>query len=214
MLPDNLLEGFERFQSQRFVEKHSKYQSLAINGQHPSAFVISCCDSRVSPEVIFDCDPGDIFVMRNIASIVPPFELSGQYHGTSAALDFAVRRLEVRDVIVLGHSQCGGVQASADDPDGEKNGEFIGPWLKLIGNNSNCCSADADRSGKLRRLELNCVENSLKNLLTFPWILSRCRENRLRLHGVHFDVGSGKLQVFDQGQDLWTVLNPVRRSCG
>jgi carbonic anhydrase len=208
MLSGELRSGYTRFQRQRYVKDCQTYQRLAVQGNRPDALVISCCDSRVTPEVIFDTGPGELFVMRNIANIVPPFELGGQYHGTSAVLDFAVRRLEVRHIIVLGHSDCGGVRAYAEDADGLSNGEFIGPWLNLIG------SAEQSKRGEqhdgcahdLRPVELQSIRNSLDNLLTFPWIAARVSEGLLYLHGAHFDVGSGALSVLNVVSDEFEPL--------
>ena len=178
-------------------------QTMA-NAQRPSSY--RAVTRGVSPEVIFDTNPGDIFVMRNIANIIPPFELSGQYHGTSAALDFAVRRLEVKHVVVLGHSNCGGVQAFAGDFNGVSNGEFIGPWLRLIGTMAGRGAASCG-CNDLREIEYKSIQNSLQNLRTFPWIASRCDAGTLCLHGVHFDVGVGVLRWFDTGSGDWRIQN-------
>jgi carbonic anhydrase len=209
-LPEKLARGFARFQKDRFARNEQRYRAIATAEQRPASFVISCCDSRVSPEVIFDTEPGDIFVMRNIANIVPPFELSGQYHGTSAALDFAVRRLEVASIVVLGHSGCGGVAALAEAPCGAPKGEFLGPWLQLIDKGMqrrrrqlHSCASD------LRAMEFQCVKNSLTNLMTFPWISERCRCGALDIIGAHFSVGEGQLRVFDPQNERWALSRAV-----
>jgi carbonic anhydrase len=209
MLPEGLRSGYARFQSQRFARDCQKYRALATHGNHPGTLVISCCDSRATPEVIFDTDPGEMLVMRNIANIVPPFELGGQYHGTSAVLDFAVRRLEVRHILVLGHSDCGGVRAFAEDVNGISNGEFIGPWLNLIGKTAHeCRAAGRGCEHDLQSIEFQSIRNSLHNLLTFPWIASRVSNRALCLHGVHFDVGSGTLRVYNEVSDEFEINTP------
>lgn len=184
MIPTLLEDGYPRFRRGRHRLWSEEYELLGRNGQRPSVFVISCCDSRVSPETIFDARPGDIFVMRNIANIVPPFELSGQYHGTSAALDFAVRNLRVRDIVVLGHSHCAGIETLLN---GSDIGEFLGPWLGII--KPSCLDRDID----FCVAEQRAVRVSLANLRTFPLVQSRLEEGSLRLTGLYFDVDTGEL---------------------
>ncbi len=207
-LPKKLEQGFARFKRERFAREEQHYKSIAMAAQQPKAFVISCCDSRVSPEIIFDVEPGDIFVMRNIANIVPPFELSGQYHGTSAALDFAVRQLAVSAIIVLGHSGCGGIAALAS-PNSVPHGEFLGPWLHLIDKEMHHSHDGVMHNVDLRAMEYQCVKNSLGNLMTFPWIASRFRAGTLDIVGAHFDVGKGELRVFDSTNDQWVMPSCV-----
>ena len=129
--PQALTEGYRAFLDDRFVREQDRYASLA-EGQSPEILIISCCDSRVSPEVIFDARPGELFVVRNVANLVPPFETGGEYHGTSAALEFAVQALKVKHIVVLGHARCGGVRAFADDAAPLSPGDFIGRWVSLI----------------------------------------------------------------------------------
>src|SRR5215470_14483964 len=130
--PDRLLDGYTAFVGGRLREEQSRYRALAEKGQSPEIMVIGCCDSRVSPEVIFDAGPGELFVVRNVANLVPPFETGGTYHGVSAALEFGIAALKVRHVVVLGHAHCGGVKAFAEDAEPLSPGDFIGRWMSLM----------------------------------------------------------------------------------
>src|SRR3712207_5302054 len=133
MLPSRLIEGYRAFLAERLPRERSRYAALAETGQRPEVMIIGCCDSRVSPEVIFDASPGELFVVRNVANLVPPYETGGDYHGTSAALEFAVQALRVKHIVVLGHARCGGVRAFADETAPLSPGDFIGRWMTLIG---------------------------------------------------------------------------------
>src|SRR5258708_37967179 len=132
MFPDRLTEGYRGFLSGRFTSERSRYAMLAETGQKPEIMVIGCCDSRVSPEVIFDAAPGELFVVRNVANLVPPYSPDGTYHGVSAALEFGVGALRVKHIVVLGHAHCGGVRAFAEDSAPLSPGDFIGKWMSLI----------------------------------------------------------------------------------
>src|SRR3954451_19706017 len=132
MFPQRLIDGYRIFLGERFARERSRYEALAERGQSPEILVIGCCDSRVSPEVIFDASPGELFVVRNVANLVPPFETGGAFHGTSAALEFAVQALRVKHIVVLGHARCGGIRAFADDAAPLSPGDFIGKWISLI----------------------------------------------------------------------------------
>jgi carbonic anhydrase len=197
MLPDRLTQGYRAFLGDRFQREQSRYRDLA-DGQAPDVMVISCCDSRVSPEVIFDASPGELFVVRNVANLVPPYETGGQYHGTSAALEFAVQALRVKHIVVLGHARCGGIRAFADESAPLSPGDFIGRWMTLIG-------PAADRLGPRRgdladylaKLELAAIDNSLANLMTFPCVRMLVERGKLHLHGAYFGIGTGVLMVRD-----------------
>src|SRR5437763_112787 len=130
--PKRLLEGYRTFTSQRLPAEQSRYRDLAERGQSPEIMVIGCCDSRVSPEVIFDAGPGELFVVRNVANLVPPYAPDDSYHGVSAALEFAVGALRVKHIVVLGHAGCGGVRAFAEPSPPLSPGDFIGKWMSLI----------------------------------------------------------------------------------
>jgi carbonic anhydrase len=198
--PQSLLDGYRSFVEGRLPREHKRFAELASDGQHPKVMIIGCCDSRVSPEVIFDAHPGEIFVARNIANLVPPWEAGGQFHGTSAALEFAVQALHVTDIVILGHAQCGGFGAFADGAAKPLSpGDFIGKWMKLI-----APAAMTTRRGKdepfpayVDRLAQAAIEHSLANLMTFPWIKAEVERGKLALHGAWFGVATGILSVRD-----------------
>ncbi len=193
-----LLEGYERFRAGYWQAHQALYSSLAREGQAPPAMVIACADSRVAPETIFDCAPGDIFVVRNVAALVPPYAPDAGLHGTSAALEFAVISLKVRTIAVVGHSGCGGIRALVSGPAGP-HGDFIESWMAIAkpARALVCDAPDAPASFEARctACEHQAVRVSLANLLTFPWIAQRVRDGALTLAGLHFDVESGKLEM-------------------
>ena len=198
MFPERLRKGYRAFLGGRFVEEQGRYRQLADTGQSPSIMVIGCVDSRVSPEVIFDAAPGELLVARNVANLVPAFEEGGGQHGTSAALEFAVRALRVRDIVVLGHAFCGGIKAFADDSAPLTESDFIGNWMSQIAPAADTVSAPrADWDTYLHQLEFASVELSLKNLMTFPFVKAAVEAGELSLHGAYFGVASGKLLVRD-----------------
>jgi carbonic anhydrase len=206
MFPERLTKGYRAFIEGRFAVERGRYQQLAGQGQAPSIMVIGCVDSRVSPEVIFDAAPGEILVARNVANLVPRYEppttaeddISHQ-HGTSAALEFAVRALRVRHIVVLGHVFCGGIKAYASDQTPLTASDFIGRWMSQIAPAAAAITAPRqDQEGYLRQLEFASVELSLKNLMTFPFIRAAVEEGTLKLHGAYFGVASGKLLVRDE----------------
>ena len=203
MFPERLTKGYRAFIEGRFAVERGRYQHLAGQGQAPSIMVIGCVDSRVSPEVIFDAAPGEILVARNVANLVPRYEppttpeddISHQ-HGTSAALEFAVRALKVRHIVVLGHAFCGGIKAYASDQAPLTTSDFIGRWMSQIAPAADAIAAPKeDSESYLRQLEFASVELSLKNLMTFPFVRAAVDEGMLNLHGAYFGVASGKLLV-------------------
>jgi carbonic anhydrase len=203
MFPERLTKGYRAFIEGRFAVERGRYQQLAGQGQSPSIMVIGCVDSRVSPEVIFDAAPGELLVARNVANLVPRYEppttpqddISHQ-HGTSAALEFAVRALKVRHIVVLGHAFCGGIKAYASDQAPLTSSDFIGRWMSQIAPAADAIAAPKeDAEGYLRQLEFASVELSLKNLMTFPFVRAAVDEGTLNLHGAYFGVASGKLLV-------------------
>ncbi len=198
-LPTRLLEGYRNFRGTRLPTEQTRYQELAEHGQSPEVMVIGCCDSRVSPEVIFDARPGELFVVRNVANLVPPYSPDGSYHGVSAALEFAIAVLKIKHIVVLGHARCGGVQAYAEDDAPLSPGDFIGKWMSLIapaaaqvGGRSNRPQAEY-----LAQMEQASIANSLDNLLTFPRVQALVAEGGLTLHGAYFGVATGELSVRD-----------------
>ncbi|WP_114944248.1 carbonic anhydrase [Microvirga calopogonii] len=196
MFPQRLSEGYRAFLDDRLPREKNRYEALAEKGQSPEVMIIGCCDSRVSPEVIFDASPGEMFVVRNVANLVPPFETGGDYHGTSAALEFAVQALRVKHIVVLGHARCGGIRAFADDAAPLSPGDFIGRWMSLIKPAGDRLGPpDGNLEEYLPRLELAAIENSLRNLMTFPCVRILVERGKLQLHGAYFGVATGKLLV-------------------
>lgn len=193
---DKLLQGHERFRQRYFAENPELFERLARRGQAPKVAVVACCDSRVDPAIITDCDPGDLFTIRNVANLVPPHEPEGVYHGTSAALEFAVRGLNVEHILVLGHAQCGGIQALMSGDYSSSRDDFIGHWMAIARDARERVLADeslADPEQRYRACEHAAIGISLNNLMTFPWIRERVEAGTLHLHGWYFDLHSGAL---------------------
>jgi carbonic anhydrase len=197
------------FRDGRLAAEQGRYRELAVHGQTPETMVIGCCDSRVSPEVIFDVGPGELFVVRNVANLIPPYSPDNAYHGISSALEYAVTVLQVRHIVVLGHARCGGVQAFADDAAG---GEFIGKWISLLAPVAAEIEAQSDEPEYLTRLEQASILASLQNLQTFPFIRRRCESHTLALHGAYFDVASGELSALDAASRRFVPLTPPSSS--
>jgi len=196
----NLLSGYQRFRENDWTRQRSRWAELR-EGQNPSVMVIACSDSRVDPAQIFDVSPGEIFVVRNIANLVPPFELDGSRHGVSAALEFAVTQLEVAEVVVMGHGSCGGVAAAlsqrfAGKPPGE--GGFIDHWVDMLDEARDRIVSEYGTGARaIRELELETVRVSLANLRTFPCIPEREAAGSLKLRGAYFAIADGVLHVMD-----------------
>ena len=172
-LPEHLLAGYNNFMSGRYGAESGRYRSLARDGQTPETMVIACCDSRSAPEVIFDAGPGELFVLRNVANLVPPFEPDGEFHSTSAALEFAVQSLKVKNVVVMGHGRCGGIKAALDTSAGPLSpGDFIGKWMSLIGPAAETVAGSTLMTASERQtaLERISIRYSLANLRTFPYV--------------------------------------------
>ncbi|MFA7625059.1 MAG: carbonic anhydrase [Pusillimonas sp.] len=195
MFPSRLSEGYQSFLDGRFQTESSRYQKLAEKGQNPEIMLIGCCDSRVSPEVIFDAGPGEMFVVRNVANLVPPYESGSEsHHGTSAAIEFGVNGLNVKHIVVLGHASCGGIKAFHDRAEPLSQGDFIRKWMSQIEPVAQRLGeSTGDYKSDLKRLELAVVEESLRNLMTFPFIRRRVERGELELHGTYFGVATGVL---------------------
>jgi carbonic anhydrase len=197
--PERLLDGYHDFRTGNFLAEQKRYEVLAKHGQRPRIMLIGCCDSRVAPETIFNVLPGEIFVLRNVANLVPPYETNGDYHGTSAALEFAVMGLGVEHIVVMGHGKCGGVHAALTAPPPLSQSDFIGRWISILDpvvKNMRANHPEPDHT-HCRDLEHKGIQLSLRNLMTFPWIKTACAEKRLWLHGAWFDVALGELHVLD-----------------
>ena len=198
--PKRLISGYRHFRSDRLPGEQMRYRELSEQGQKPEVMVIGCCDSRVAPESIFDAGPGELFVMRNVANLVPPYAPDGEAHGSSAALEFAVQVLRVKHIVVMGHAQCGGVKALvAEDSHPLSAGDFIGRWMTLIEPEPERLKqrADETRQMLIARIEKAVVRRSLQNLMTFPFVRERVEQNDLHLHGAYFGVATGALSVLD-----------------
>ncbi len=201
-LPDQLADRYRRFKFRHFAPNQEHYETLATEGQSPEIMIVSCCDSRVDPETVFSAMPGELFVVRNVANLVPPFETNGKYHGVSAALEFAALNLRVKHIVILGHSACGGVRACLDhDAARQTDAAFIRNWMSMLDD-----ARDAIRhqhplasTAELRPvLEREGVKTSLTNLRTFPCIQILENKGRIQLHGAYFDISTGTLQVLNQ----------------
>jgi carbonic anhydrase len=208
--PQRLLDGYGAFASGRLKAEQDRYRDLAERGQEPKIMVIGCIDSRVSPEVIFDAGPGELLVVRNVGNLVPPCQPDSMYHGVSAALEFGVGALKVKHIVVLGHAQCGGVRAFADDAEPIFPGDFIGRWMTLmapalekVGPRGNRTQAEY-----IALLEQASVINSLDNLMTFPRLRALAEAGEVALHGAYFGVATGELSVLDKSSGTFRPIKP------
>src|SRR5262245_32369887 len=206
--PHRLVECYRQFADGRLRREQDRYRELAEAGQSPEVLLIGCCDSRVSPEVIFDARPGELFVVRNVANIVPPYETSGQFHGTSAALEFAVEALGVRHIVILGHARCGGIRSFAEKRAPLSSGDFIGKWMSIIAPAADTLEDPGDDPSPdyIMRLELAAIEQSLANLMTFGSVRRRIADGSLALHGAYFGIATGRLLVRDPASKRFSAL--------
>jgi carbonic anhydrase len=200
--PQRLIDGYSAFASGRLQSEQDRYRELAEHSQTPEIMVIGCCDSRVSPEVIFDARPGELFVVRNVGNLVPPYEQDGKYHGVSAALEFGVGVLKVKHIVILGHAHCGGIRAYAEDAEPISPGDFIGRWMSLMAPAAEKVGArgSMSRADYLERMEKASIVNTLGNLMTFPRLRQLIERGAVTLHGAYFGVAKGELAVLD-----WTT---------
>jgi carbonic anhydrase len=197
--PDFLIDGYRNFTSERLPTEQSRYRELAERGQSPQVMVIGCCDSRVSPEVIFDAGPGELFVVRNVANLVPVYQPDGGAHGVSAALEYAVQVLKVKHIVVLGHAQCGGIRAFVDKAEPLSEGDFIGRWMSMFVKPGETVEIRNHESMQdfVTRVEKAAVFRSLENLGTFPFVQVAVERGDLAVHGAYFGVAEGSLSVLD-----------------
>jgi carbonic anhydrase len=199
-LPERLLKGYRNFMAGRFASETRRYRELAQAGQTPETMVIACCDSRAAPETIFDSGPGELFVVRNVANLAPPYQPDGGHHSTSAALEFAVQSLKVKHVVVLGHGRCGGIRAALDPAAQPLSpGDFIGKWMSLVAPaaqivTGNSLMTPGERQTALERIS---IRYSIANLRTFPCVSILEGKGRLTLHGAWFDISTGELWVMN-----------------
>ena len=208
--PPRLIEGYHDFLGGRLRHEQDRYRELAEVGQSPEVMVIGCCNSRVSPEVIFDARPGELFVVRNVANIVPPYEPDGHAHGVSAALEFGVAALKVKHIVVLGHARCGGIKAFAENAEPLSPGDFIGNWMRLMAPAAAKAGPQRDLSWPdyLTRLEQANVGNSLDNLKTFPRLRQLIETGQVAIHGAYFGVATGELLMRDERTGAFVAVTP------
>lgn len=200
---EQLLRGYRRFREETYPRQKERFDQSIIEGQHPKLLIIGCSDSRVDPAQIFDVDPGEIFVVRNVAALVPPYETTPGLHGVSAAVEFAVQMLEVRQVVVMGHGRCGGCHAALNQtfetaPHGE--GAFIANWIELLSEAREPVARKYGTEGRKAELamEFAAIRQSLSNLRTFPWVAEKERQGLLKLRGAHFSIQEGVLYSLDE----------------
>jgi carbonic anhydrase len=195
-LPEKLLTGYQNFMDGRYTSESSRYRTLAREGQAPETMVIACCDSRAAPEAIFDAGPGELFVVRNVANLVPPYAPDGEFHSTSAALEFAVQSLKVKHIVVMGHGRCGGIRAALM-PGSEplSPGDFIGKWMSLVAPAAEAVSGNTMMTATERQtaLERISIRYSIANLRSFPDVRLLESQGLLSLHGAWFDISTGEL---------------------
>lgn len=192
-----VLQGYQTFRKKYALGDQSVMQHLSSQGQQPKVMVVACCDSRVDPALILQCDPGDLFVVRNVANIIPPFEKDEAHHGTSAALEFGVRFLEVEELILLGHSQCGGIQALLNHSNASQN-DFINNWVSLI---KTTHIEDIDECAK------SALHQSYQNCLTFPWLIDKIKEKKLNIHLWFFDIKMGQIFTYSNSKKTYQPLD-------
>jgi len=204
---DELIGGYHRFREQDWARERRRWEELS-EGQSPQVMILSCADSRVEPAQIFDARPGEMFVVRNIAALAPPYETSSGYHGVSAALEFAVTQLNVGEILVMGHGMCGGCSAALTgqfDDRRHGQGQFIADWVRMLDRVRDKVRArhsELDREAFLD-MEREAVKVSLANLRTFPWIKEREDAGKLKLHGAHFSIYEGRLYILDGAEEFF-----------
>jgi len=210
-LPSYLVTRYHGWKATQYSENKAWYRRLAEDGQHPRAMVISCCDSRVHVTSIFGAETGEFFIHRNIANLVPPYEPDGDHHGTSAAIEFAVTSLRVAHIIVMGHSNCGGVNGchamcTGNAPELEKETSFVGRWMDILKPGFERIKDIPDEAARIQALEHQGVVISLENLMTFPFIQKRVADETLTLHGLWNNIASGGLEVYDSDQGKFAAI--------
>jgi carbonic anhydrase len=198
-MTDKLFEGYQRFREGYFEKNKDRLEQLALS-QAPEVAIVSCCDSRVDPGILFDADPGEIFVIRNVANLVPPYETTGNYHGTSAALEFAVTCLKVKQIVILGHANCGGIKSLMENDTSFQAEGFIDSWMNLAAKAKKEVLEREDlhdMQQKIHACEKTAVNHSLQNLMLYPWIKDRVEAGELELLGCFYDLRNGELQILD-----------------
>lgn len=205
-LPESLCRGYRDFRSGRLIADRERYRTLAERGQRPTTMIIACCDSRSAPETVFDTAPGELFVHRNVANLVPPFSADGNQHGTSAAIEYGVTVLGVKHLVMMGHGRCGGIEAYLSNAHLEGT-DFIGRWIDLIRPAAAMVAEDPmEAAERQRALEFASIRQGIRNLQTFPWIASAVRAGSLSLHGAWFDISTGELHALDPESGAFALV--------
>ena len=198
--PDHLLKGHANFMAGRYAREKDRIRDLASVGQTPSTMIIACCDSRAAPEMIFDSGPGELFVLRNVANLVPTYQPDGGQHGTSAGIEFAIKGLGISNIVIMGHGRCGGIKAAlAHEHSPLDDGDFIGKWMSMLGElpsqlGQNTLLTDSERQTAMERIS---IRNSIRNLRTFPYVAELEAQGKLAVHGAWFDISTGELWIMD-----------------
>lgn len=192
-----LLQGYQKFRAKYVHGSRSVMKQLADDGQKPEIMIVACCDSRVDPALILQCEPGDLFVVRNVANVVPPYKKDKGHHGVSAALEFGINVLKVKHLIILGHSQCGGIQALLSGED--KNSDFLHNWLSIIDNPE--MTKDVNQATKL------ALQQSHAHCMQFPWIAKKVKNGELEIHLWFFDIFKGKISAYDRTKQQYRLLH-------
>ena len=210
MPTDQLLEGFRRFRRTTFLREQGRYRRAAINGQRPKVLLIACADSRVSPSVIFRARPGDIFIVRNVANIVPAYDPDPGPRSIGAAVEYAIKVLGVTDIVIKGHARCGGVAALVDGARHLPPTDYLMAWVEvaaparaLFPPNFESLSPDEQRLAA----EQSVIQNSVINLSGYPWVRERLDNGTLRIHGWHFDILTGALTCHDAESGEWVGVD-------
>jgi len=202
--PEKLADRYRRFHHRHFLPNAENYEELAVYGQNPEAMVVSCSDSRVDPETIFSAMPGELFVVRNVANLIPPYETGGKFHGVSSAIEFAILNLRIKHIIVMGHSGCGGVKAALDQSAAKQTeAMFISRWMSMLDEaRLRVVAANQTSSEQVRQtlLEKEGIKTSIKHLRTFPFVADSENRGKLSIHGAYFDIATGTLSVLNHSR--------------
>ena len=194
-----LIRGYKSFRAGDYTEQKALYEKLGKHGQHPKIMLIACADSRVDPTDIFDAYPGEMFVVRNVANIVPPVDPTGGYHGTTASIEYAVKEIGVESIVVLGHESCGGIQGCLNGLGDNPKGGYVNKWLSLINEvRDDVLARDIPEVQHQFEMELENIRHSLKNLETFDFVKKAIEEDRLKLQGAYFSIIRGRLMLSDE----------------
>ena len=197
---NKLMQGYRRYRDGVYENSRPLIEDLVTRGQRPEIAVVACSDSRVDPAILFQADPGDLFMVRNVANLVPPMEEEGTYHGTSAALEFAVLGLGVKHIVVLGHAHCGGIKLMMEPDPYDGAFRFVPAWVSMLTAAHRRVLATMSSAGETERVracEQNAVLVSLENLTTFPWVRERIQSGELQLHGLYVDIAGPSLSAYD-----------------